>query len=131
VTSRSEAQTAEVAETLATGFRGGEVVLLSGELGAGKTAFVRGLARGLGTPRKWRPHLRPAHGLPRRLAPRPIFTAWGDGTSGSRARGAAGPEVLAVEWAERLRDVPWSAPLRVRLDHAGDDSRIIVIEDAA
>ena len=39
--------------------------------------------------------------------------------------------VLAVEWAERLRDVPWRAPLRVRLDHAGDDVRVIVIEDAA
>jgi len=39
--------------------------------------------------------------------------------------------VLAVEWAERLREVPWPAPLRVRLDHAGDDVRVIVIEAVA
>ena len=36
--------------------------------------------------------------------------------------------VLAVEWAERLSDVPWSRPLRVTLDHAGEDARRIRIE---
>ena len=44
----AEDETAALAERLAARFRGGEVVLLSGELGAGKTAFVRGLARGVG-----------------------------------------------------------------------------------
>ncbi len=44
----SAAQTEEVAAFLASGLRGGEVLLLSGGLGAGKTAFVRGLVRGLG-----------------------------------------------------------------------------------
>src|SRR5262245_65915686 len=33
---------------LATSLAAGEVLLLSGNLGAGKTAFVRGLAEGLG-----------------------------------------------------------------------------------
>ena len=44
----SEAETEELGATLGAGLRGGEVVLLSGELGAGKTVFVRGLARGVG-----------------------------------------------------------------------------------
>jgi tRNA threonylcarbamoyladenosine biosynthesis protein TsaE len=45
---KSEQETAAVAKALATHLRGGDVILLSGPLGAGKTAFVRGLAEGLG-----------------------------------------------------------------------------------
>lgn len=43
----STAQTETVAAEFAKTLRGGEVLLLSGGLGAGKTAFVRGLVRGL------------------------------------------------------------------------------------
>jgi tRNA threonylcarbamoyladenosine biosynthesis protein TsaE len=45
---RSEEETMAVARELAQTLRAGDVVLLSGNLGAGKTAFVRGLAEGLG-----------------------------------------------------------------------------------
>jgi len=45
---RSEDDTADVARELAAALRAGDVILLSGNLGAGKTAFVRGLASGLG-----------------------------------------------------------------------------------
>ena len=48
VTTRSEDETAAVARQLAQSLRPGDVLLLSGNLGAGKTAFVRGLAEGLG-----------------------------------------------------------------------------------
>lgn len=47
-TSRSEAGTERIATRFAKTLRGGEVILLDGDLGAGKTAFVRGLAKGLG-----------------------------------------------------------------------------------
>ena len=46
--STSEEQTRQIAAELATQLRAGAVVLLAGDLGAGKTAFVRGLAEGLG-----------------------------------------------------------------------------------
>jgi len=44
----SEDETATVARELVTLVQAGDVILLSGNLGAGKTAFVRGLAAGLG-----------------------------------------------------------------------------------
>ena len=44
----SEDETATVARELAALVQAGDVILLSGNLGAGKTAFVRGLAAGLG-----------------------------------------------------------------------------------
>ena len=47
-TTKSEGETAAIASTLAADLKPGAVLLLSGNLGAGKTAFVRGLAEGLG-----------------------------------------------------------------------------------
>jgi tRNA threonylcarbamoyladenosine biosynthesis protein TsaE len=47
-TTHSEDETFELAKSMARRFRGKEVVLLSGELGAGKTIFAKGIAAGLG-----------------------------------------------------------------------------------
>ena len=48
VTTHSTAQTEEAAAALSPYLKDGDVLLLHGGLGAGKTAFVRGLVRGLG-----------------------------------------------------------------------------------
>ena len=48
ITSNSEQETRSIAAALARDLAMGSVLLLSGDLGAGKTAFVRGLAEGLG-----------------------------------------------------------------------------------
>jgi tRNA A37 threonylcarbamoyladenosine biosynthesis protein TsaE len=47
-TSHSVAGTEAVAAQLARGLRGGELIALHGELGAGKTQFARGIVAGLG-----------------------------------------------------------------------------------
>lgn len=47
-TTHSEEETQNLAGELASTLAAGDVLLLSGNLGAGKTAFVRGLAAGLG-----------------------------------------------------------------------------------
>jgi tRNA threonylcarbamoyladenosine biosynthesis protein TsaE len=46
--SHSVEQTESIASELARSLRGGECIALYGDLGAGKTQFVRGLVRGLG-----------------------------------------------------------------------------------
>lgn len=50
--SKNEDETLNFAENFAKQFRGGEVIALVGDLGAGKTVFTRGLARGLGIKQK-------------------------------------------------------------------------------
>ncbi|HMD34711.1 MAG TPA: tRNA (adenosine(37)-N6)-threonylcarbamoyltransferase complex ATPase subunit type 1 TsaE, partial [Vicinamibacterales bacterium] len=47
---RSESETADVGREMGARLAAGDVILLYGDLGAGKTAFVRGLAEGLGVP---------------------------------------------------------------------------------
>jgi tRNA threonylcarbamoyladenosine biosynthesis protein TsaE len=48
VTAAREADTVAFGEALGRGLKAGDLVLLYGELGAGKTTLVRGLARGVG-----------------------------------------------------------------------------------
>lgn len=43
----SEQETQEFAQKLGAALRGGEIIELRGDVGAGKTTFVKGLARGL------------------------------------------------------------------------------------
>jgi tRNA threonylcarbamoyladenosine biosynthesis protein TsaE len=137
VTSRSEEETMGVAAQVAAAFRGGEVVLLSGELGSGKTAFVRGLARGLGADpgEVASPTFVLLTAYPGRLTLHhaDLYRLRGDGDEAEigleELPGPGG--VLAVEWAERLAEVPWRSPLRVHLHHAGGDVRRIVLESGA
>ncbi len=48
IVTKSEKETLDLGKKLAKGLKGGEVIGLQGELGAGKTVLVRGLAKGLG-----------------------------------------------------------------------------------
>ena len=119
---RSAAETEQLAAEMGARFRGGEVVLLVGELGAGKTAFVRGLARGLGSdPQEVASPtfvLLTAYPGPITLHHADLYRLAGNGDEGElgleELPGRRG--VLAVEWAERLADPPWSRVHRVHLE---------------
>lgn len=50
IVTNSPSETERVGERLAKRLRGTEVISMYGGLGVGKTAFVRGMARGLGAP---------------------------------------------------------------------------------
>ena len=49
ISTTSSEETEDLGSKIGTSLRGGEVILLSSDLGGGKTAFVRGIARGLGS----------------------------------------------------------------------------------
>jgi tRNA threonylcarbamoyladenosine biosynthesis protein TsaE len=136
VTTLEEGETQAVAEDLAARLGGGEVILLSGELGAGKTVFVRGLARGLGADpaEVSSPTFVLLTSYPGRLVLHhaDLYRLAGDGDETELGlEELPGPGgVLAVEWAERLSATPWDRAIRVHLFHAGEDRRRIRIEEA-
>jgi tRNA threonylcarbamoyladenosine biosynthesis protein TsaE len=136
---QSEAETEALAAELAAAFRGGEVVLLSGELGAGKTVFVRGLARGVGADPEEvaSPTFVLLTRYPGRLTLHhaDLYRLAGGGDDVELGlEELPGPRgVLAIEWAERLSGHPWdpAVAIRVTLEHAGDDTRRVRIEKEA
>jgi tRNA threonylcarbamoyladenosine biosynthesis protein TsaE len=128
----SEAGTEALAAELAAELEGGDVVLLFGELGAGKTAFVRGLARGLGAVPE--DVSSPTFVLLTRYPGRLVLHHADLYRLASGAEQELGLEelpgrqgVLAVEWAERIARPPWSRWFEVRLEHGGEDLRRIAV----
>jgi tRNA threonylcarbamoyladenosine biosynthesis protein TsaE len=129
----TEDETSAAGEALGRAVRAGDVVLLYGDLGAGKTAFVRGMARGVGAD-------------PEEVSS-PTFTIVQEyaGTSLTlyhvdlyRLEPAevadlgledlvAGDGVVAIEWAERWSGRPDDVT-EVRIEDAGDERRRVRID---
>jgi len=131
-TSSSEDETRAIAARFAADLQAGDVLLLSGDLGAGKTAFVRGLAEGLG--------IDPGE------VTSPTFTLVHEYRGGrlplihvdlyrlERAdldligldQDLADRGITAVEWSERLTR-PIADAIRVTITDLGDDRRDVEI----
>jgi tRNA threonylcarbamoyladenosine biosynthesis protein TsaE len=133
--------TEEAAAALAGSLRPGDVVLVAGELGAGKTTFVRGAARALGVTGAV---TSPTFTIGRRY--RTAAGGWVSHLDLYRLADSAGeePELLAdyltpdavtfIEWPEvadaALVGADIRVAARVRLEHAGGDRRRLTIRRA-
>lgn len=129
----SAAQTEALAARLAAGLRAGDVVLVGGDLGAGKTTFVRGAARALGVSD---PVTSPTFTLAQRYAGRvavahlDLFRLEGlDEEDLGSVEEELGPDAVAfVEWPAVGRPAfTGRVRARVHLHHAGGDAREVTI----
>ena len=129
---RSEIETAAAGRAIASQVAAGTTILLYGDLGAGKTAFVRGLAEGFGVEpddvssptftivQEYRgPRVTLQHVDLYRLEGREIIDLALEDLMGPST-------VMAIEWAERLPIPPPEPVVRVRLDHVHGGRRIRV-----
>jgi len=129
VATASAEETEAVAARLAQQLRPGDVVTISGELGSGKTTFVRGACRALGV---GMPVTSPTFTIGHRYRGRVDvshldlfrFTGlspaeWGD------LEPYFEDAVVFVEWPEAGLDALPPARIAVRLEHAGGDHRTI------
>jgi tRNA threonylcarbamoyladenosine biosynthesis protein TsaE len=132
VVTHSEGETFALAEQLGRTLKPGAFVLLHGDLGAGKTVFVRGLAAGLGADpdavtsptfvliQQYKGPIPLIHADLYRLDSGAAVDDLGLEELGNGA-------VVAVEWAERMSRPP-NGSVTVKLEDAGGNSRRITIE---
>lgn len=129
----SPEQTEALGEALGKVLRPGTVVAYTGDLGAGKTAFTRGLAKGLGASE---PVTSPTYTIVNEyLSGRiPLFhfdmyrlgsseDLFDIGWEDYLERGG----VCALEWSENVADA-LENPIRVQLEKTGENARRITIE---
>ena len=123
----------EFGERLAHQLRLGDVIALSGDLGAGKTALVKGIARGLGiaqdvtSPTFTLVHEYAGGRLP--LFHVDLYRL--DNVGQALAIGIedylGGPGVTAIEWAEKIESLLPSHSTRIRINTLNENSRRIEV----
>ncbi len=132
IITHSERETEAAGAALAAKLPDGAVVAMYGELGSGKTAFVRGMARGMGIGcRVSSPTFTIVNEYEgaRTLIHFDMYRLgsadelWGIGWDDYLDRGA----VCAVEWSENVQDAFTGNEVTVRFEKLGADERRITI----
>ena len=133
LSTESEAGTERAGEAFAALLHPGDVIALYGGLGAGKTAFVRGLAKGLGlSSRVSSPTFTIVNEYPGAV---PLFHFDMYRLGGSDELFEIGWEdylvrggICAVEWSENVEDAFYSDTIRVRIDKLDGTRRTITAQ---
>ena len=132
VYSKSERETENIGRAMAGSLKAGDVIAMYGGLGAGKTAFVRGLAEGMGIKsRVSSPTFTIVNEYPGEI---PLFHFDMYRLSDSDELFEIGWEdylirggVCAVEWSENVSDAFYDDAITVKIDKISDDERKIEI----
>ena len=131
-TTQSEAETTALGRALGARLKDGDVVLLTGPLGAGKTAFVRGLAEGLGAfpDDVASPTFAIVHeyaGTLVMLRHIDLYRLTPVEADDLGLEEMSAGAVMAVEWPDRWRGAPPDA-VRVTIEPKSGDERVISVE---
>lgn len=125
----SEADTAAVGATLARRVRAGDVIALSGPLGAGKTTLVRGLIRALGhigeVPSPSFAIVQPYDELRPQIWHVDLYRIEHRAEIEELGLDASASAALIIEWPERAGIGAWPEALRLSLEYAQVGERIL------
>lgn len=137
-TTNTPEETERLAAALAAELSPGDVVLIAGELGTGKTTFVRGAALAIGVTD---PVTSPTFTIGQRYAGDPPVSHLDLYRLGAAGLGAEDPGLLDdyltpeaiafVEWPGVAGFAPERVVARVEISHAGGDRRVITVEQHA
>lgn len=136
-TTNSAEETQKIAEELAKSLKGGEIFILTGDLGAGKTTFIQGLAKGMGVEN---PITSPTFVLMKqykglegkRLIHVDCYRAESDKISDSFKEELGLDEIfedkkniVVIEWGERILSLLPENAIQIKFEYLGENKRII------
>lgn len=132
---KSSEETKDLARKIAKNLKGGEVLLLFGNLGSGKTTFVQGLAEGLGIKERI---ISPTFIIIRhhKLKDRVFYHVDLYRIESSKELEELGlneilnnkENIIAIEWAEKLKTLP-KIRTEIYFEYISENEREITIKD--
>ncbi len=132
--SNSPEDTLDIGRIIGEHLTGGQVVALTGELGAGKTCLAQGIARGMGIAEGYyvtSPTFTLINEYPGRI---PLYhmdlyrlSGAGDLEDMGYKEYFYGGGVVVIEWAEKIADILPAGALMITLEHVDDITRQIRI----
>lgn len=131
--SKSPAHTRRIAAGIAKTLSAGAVLAISGDIGAGKTCFVQGLATALGIRE---PTVSPTFVLIREYSgPIPLFHMDLYRLTGTEEARQAGLEeyfdrngITAIEWADRIENIFPDHTIHIKIEITGRSTRRIKLK---
>lgn len=128
--SRSPSETQAAGERLGNGAGPGDCFLLFGDLGAGKTQFVKGMAKGLGV-EEWEYVVSPSFTVMNHYEGRlplchvDLYRVEGQEVEDLQVEEFLEKGVVVVEWAER--GTWWPGVVKVQIEVLDEDERKITV----